>query len=115
MENIGMTHKLSCADPSRAFLHYSCRPFRGSNRLTKSLTSLIQFSSPSRKHLGLQDEEERSNSQIGLEATLASFCPQTTQLPEASSSREMTRPEGLFGLSLKQYGELGRGFWSPHL
>lgn len=42
---------------------------RGSQGLIDSLASLIQFSSPTRHHLGLQEEEVGSASQIGLDVT----------------------------------------------
>lgn len=49
---------------------------RGSQGLTDSLAPLIQFSSPTRHHLGLQEEEVGSANQIGLDVTLVmQLCP----------------------------------------
>lgn len=51
---------------------------RGSQGLIDSLTSLIQFSSLARQHLGLWEEEVGNANQIGLEVTLVTqLCPQT--------------------------------------
>lgn len=49
---------------------------RGSQGLIDSLAPLIQFSSPTRHHLGLQEEEVGSANQIGLDVTLVmQLCP----------------------------------------